>query len=199
MSKLSNPTTSLITGSQESWLTKPQAAQLLGVAEKTIDRMAQAGELHKETLKRPGKVPIVVFHPGDVQRAKDARGPVAFVMPETSVQRVSDLEAGQVSTSASKVSRPPALDMSTSMSNLSTVPIKLWLTLREAVDYSGLPAGTLLEFMTCGRLPALDLGRRRGQPRRRGARVDGEHHDDGRNDRGHRAGRCRAHARRRRR
>jgi hypothetical protein len=161
-SNLSNSTSSIITEGHESWLTKQQAAQVLQVAEKTIDRMAKAGELHKEILKRPRQGPIVVFHPGDVHRAKAARepgAPVPYVMPQTGVQRVSDLEAGQVSTRLSEMSKS---DMSPSTSNVSRVRLPLWLTLQESVDYSGLPAAILLEFIAGGRLPALDVGRRRG-------------------------------------
>jgi hypothetical protein len=109
--------------------------------------MAKAGELQKEMLRRPGQVPIVVFHPGDIERAKTVRQRT-FVMPETGVQRVSDLEVSQASTP---------------MSKLSTVPIQLWLTLQEAIEYSGLPGAILLEFIGSGRLPSLDVGKgRRG-------------------------------------
>jgi excisionase family DNA binding protein len=51
-------------------------------------------------------------------------------------------------------------------------PARLWLTLQEAVEYSGLPAGTLLEFLHSGRLPALDVGRRRRGGRWRIRQVD---------------------------
>lgn len=135
---------------QDTWLTKQQAAAQLQVAEKTIDRMAKAGELQKQTFKRAGQVPIVVFHPGDVERARVARAPQAFIVPET---------GGHMSA----VSGHPVRDMSTRMSELSVVPVRrLWLTLQQAADYSGLPTAVLLEFIGAGRLPALDVGRRRG-------------------------------------
>jgi len=157
-SKLSIPTTSPV----ESWLTKRQASHILQVAEKTIDRMAKAGELHKEMLRRPGQVPIVVFHPGDVERAKTVRQKT-FVMPETGVQRMADLEVSQVSTHMAKLSTPDSSQVSTPTSKLSTVPIQLWLTLQEAIEYSGLPGAILLDFIGSGRLPSLDVGKgRRG-------------------------------------
>lgn len=173
-SKVSN---TVITTSRESWLTKQQAAQVLGVAEKTIDRMAKAGELHKEILKRPRQAPIVVFHPGDVNRAKAAReaqqSPAPFVMSEKESGLSADVSGrpvSDVSRSMSEVSVPWSdswiRDMSTRLSNLSKIfpaePTNLWLTLQEAADYSGLPAAVLVDFINSGRLPALDIGRRRG-------------------------------------
>jgi excisionase family DNA binding protein len=41
-------------------------------------------------------------------------------------------------------------------------PARLWLTLAEAADYSGLPAAILVRCITDGRLSAIDVGRRRG-------------------------------------
>lgn len=156
MSKLSNLT--------ESWLTKQQAAQILQVAEKTIDRMAKSGKIQKELLKRPGQAPIVVFHPGDIERFKPVVpapysiwGNPPLVMSDTESNLSKCHEVGQVSTPMSKVSK---------------VRLPLWLTLQEAVDYSGLPEAILREFIAGGRIPALDVGRGRRGGRWRIRKVD---------------------------
>jgi transcriptional regulator with XRE-family HTH domain len=39
---------------------------------------------------------------------------------------------------------------------------RLWLTLNEAADYSGLPAAVLLNFITLKKIQVLNVGRRRG-------------------------------------
>jgi Helix-turn-helix domain len=148
MSKLSHPT--------ECWLTKQRAAQILQVAEKTIDRMAKSGKIQKELLKRPGQAPIVVFHPGDIERFKPVV-PAPFVMSDTVSSQSGIVAVGQVSTPMSKVSK---------------VRLPLWLTLQEAVDYSGLPEAILREFIAGGRIPALDVGRGRRGGRWRIRKVD---------------------------
>jgi excisionase family DNA binding protein len=38
----------------------------------------------------------------------------------------------------------------------------LWLTLAEATDYSGLPESIVLQLVLTRKLPAMDVGRRRG-------------------------------------
>jgi hypothetical protein len=39
---------------------------------------------------------------------------------------------------------------------------RLWLTLEQAADYSGLPAAVLLNFIALKKLNTLNVGRRRG-------------------------------------
>ena len=130
MSKLSNPPPP----DYKSWLTKQQAAQVLQVAEKTIDRMAKSGELQKETLKRPRQVPISVFHPGDVERAKAARGPVAFVMSDRGVQRMSNMEAGQSKPLGDRQVSTVSTPLPETRVRLAE---KVYLTISEASEYSG--------------------------------------------------------------
>lgn len=138
----------------EDWLTKQQAAQFLGVAEKTVDRMANSGEIQKATRKQPGRPPMVVFHPDDVGRARAARQqvPPPFVMPNgagTAVQPMSrtvvqpasdfdvhrtvDVSPGHVGQAVGRMSTLPP----------SELAHKLWLTEDEAVRYTGLGRGYL--------------------------------------------------------
>ena len=43
-----------------------------------------------------------------------------------------------------------------------TTSARLWLTLEEAVDYSGLPAAIIVHFIASKTLKAMNVGRRRG-------------------------------------
>ena len=48
----------------DDWFTKSQAAGLLQVSEKTVERLARKGEIRRETRKRPGVRPSPVYSPG---------------------------------------------------------------------------------------------------------------------------------------
>jgi hypothetical protein len=52
----------------EDWLTKQEAARTLGIAEKTLDRLASRGQVEKRTRKRPGQPFSSVFNPSDIER-----------------------------------------------------------------------------------------------------------------------------------
>jgi hypothetical protein len=137
----------------EDWLTKQQAAQFLGVAEKTVDRMAAKGELQKSERKQPGRAPIVVFHPDDVGKAKAARqhAPEPFVMQtNTAVQPMSDPD----------VPVRPLLDRLSNVLELAahqSVPLrdKVYLTMAEAHTYSGLSRDVIRQAVRDGKVKRL--------------------------------------------
>lgn len=125
----------------DDWLTKQQASQLLGVAEKTIDRLAARGEIQKATRQRPGLSPVTVFHPADIARVKAERerSPAPFVMPPTvDVRPVSD--TSNLDTSESLVRHVPdnVSDMLKVMTRQRFTHWPLWLHEEAAVAYSGL-------------------------------------------------------------
>jgi len=68
-----------------SWLTKQQAADAIGVTTKTIERLAQAGQIQQARWQRPtGGPTLAVYFPDDVARIAQERqpGPLApFVVP----------------------------------------------------------------------------------------------------------------------
>ena len=156
-------------------MTKQQAAYCLAVSTKQIERWTREKRLQAKKWKRPeGGPAIAVYHPDDVERIAHDRNPDAepFLLPAA--------EKPTNGTHAIAVRQPSAEQflqaLSAAISGMSqtsqTGPARLWLTLREAADYSGLPAATLLEFLLSGRLPALDVGRRRRGGRWRIRQVD---------------------------
>jgi predicted DNA-binding transcriptional regulator AlpA len=151
----------------DDWLTKQQAAQFLGVAEKTVDRMAAKGELQKAERKRPGKAPVVVFHPDDVGRARAVRQqpPPPFIVPhsDTAVQPMSDLSptVEHESGARSDVSRETSVHLILSrlasvleMAPASTIPLhhKVYLTMPEARQLTGLSEDRILAAAKDGRV-----------------------------------------------
>src|SRR5512146_198105 len=146
----------------DGWLTKQEAAHVLQVAEKTIDRMADRSELQKATRKRPGLPPVVVFHPDDVERARRERNkPLpAFLVP--SVGQVVDVSRetpvgpapNMTVQPMSDPSKVPAVQSPSDMAEFlgafarRSGPVPLWLNEEEAVRYSGLGIGHLRNAVT---------------------------------------------------
>ena len=83
----------------DDWFTKSQAAAVLQVSEKTVERMAHKGEIRRETHKRPGLRPLPVYSPEDLDRVKAAQVPQMAVLPPQA-------EAGGVPALAPRVDLP---------------------------------------------------------------------------------------------
>jgi hypothetical protein len=132
----------------DHWLTKGQAAQRLRVAEKTIDRMANKGALQKAQRAQPGRPPVVVFHPDDVEREFAKRQQIIPPFTITGVQTLSNASSEM----ADRLARPSlaiakrehvghvhlGLDMP-----LSELRYKVYLSEDEAIRYTGLGRGQL--------------------------------------------------------
>jgi hypothetical protein len=67
-----------------NWLTKTQAAEVLGVSTKTVEGLTQDMKLQMHMWRRPeGGPKIAVYNPDDVERERSERNPEghAFVVP----------------------------------------------------------------------------------------------------------------------
>ena len=134
----------------DEWFTKSQAAAFLQVSEKTVERLARKGEIRRETRKRPGVRPSPVYSPEDLDRVKTAQVPQVVVMPPQA-------EAGGVNALAPRVDLPSFLQ---SLVTGADVPLrdKLFLTVKEAVRFSGLPESTIRRLLRSGKLPGFKAG-----------------------------------------
>ena len=135
----------------DDWFTKSQAAAFLQVSEKTIERLARKGEIHRETRKRPGVRPSPVYSPEDLGRVKNAQTPQVAVLPPQA-------EAGGVPALI-----PPRVELPSFLQSLlsgADVPLrdKLFLTVKEAVRFSGLPESTIRRLLRSGKLPGIKAG-----------------------------------------
>lgn len=139
------------TNGTTDWYTKTQVAEILAVSTKTVEKLAGDGKLQQQTVPRHGKPPIVVFHPGDVQRERETRNPDGqmFVMPAgQDTPDVARAMVGALSAIAEQVSKPAALPAAPIEREEAELPPselrwKIYLTEREAVRYTGLSAATL--------------------------------------------------------
>ena len=135
----------------DDWFTKSQAASFLQVSEKTIERLARKGEIHRETRKRPGVRASPVYSPEDLDRVKNAQTPQVAVLPPQA-------EAGGVPALI-----PPRVQLPSFLQSLlsgADVPLrdKLFLTVKEAVRFSGLPESTIRRLLRSGKLPGIKVG-----------------------------------------
>jgi excisionase family DNA binding protein len=149
------------------WLTKEEAAGLLGCATKTIDRLVAAGRIQRATRQRTGMQPQAVHHPGDVEKERRARTAKfeGFVMPAEEPQApppegqaVAKLAPTEEKAIA-KLDATPALpatlvEMLQSLAKSPSVPVaqRVYLTTSQAVEYSGLSKTCIRRLVTTNKL-----------------------------------------------
>ena len=135
----------------DDWFTKSQAATFLQVSEKTIERLARKGEIRRETRKRPGVRASPVYSPEDLDRVKNAQTPQVAVLPPPRRRPVVFPH------SFPAWSFLPSFNRSYSGAD---VPLrdKLFLSVKEAVRFSGLPESTIRRLLRSGKLPGVKTG-----------------------------------------
>ena len=134
----------------DDWFTKSQAAAFLQLSEKTIERLAAKGDLRRASRKRPGVRPLVVYHPDDLQQIKDSQIPRVEIMAQADPQQ-------------QQPALVPRADLLPSLlQNLlpSDLPLrdKLFLTVKEAARFAGLPQATIRRLIHAAAIPAVKAG-----------------------------------------
>lgn len=136
------------------WLTKSEAAQALQCAEKTIERLAAKGDLQQGFRRVPGRRPLAVYHPSDIERLKS--NSIPFVSPPLTDQSTP---TALVPAKENSVTLITALTAALAKPPVVALDKKLYLNLDEAAEYSGLPRRHLQRLISDGKLEALKLGR----------------------------------------
>lgn len=136
------------------WPTKTECTKLLRCSAATLERMAKAGKLEVRYREVPKRRPEAVYNPTEIDRLIGERNP-PFVAPAESKGR--DINAMIVAAldpnwKAILSARPSAV--ATAAASTPRVPLssKLYLTIDEAVEYSGLPASYLHRMIRGGGL-----------------------------------------------
>ncbi len=135
----------------DDWFTKTQAAAFLQVSEKTIERLAAKGNLRRESRKRPGVRPLVVYHPDDLQQIKDSHVPRVEIMAQANPQQ-------QQAALVPRADLLPSLLQTLFPSDELPLRDKLFLTLKEAARFAGLPQATIRRLIHSAALPAVKAG-----------------------------------------
>jgi hypothetical protein len=141
------------------WVSKEEAGVLLGtigrpLSSRRVLELAKEGRIESGRVRDPNNGQTVVrIHAGSIERYLERkRNPDPIPTPREVCEPRARRAPSELVELVRQVREGCAI----------AEPARLWLTLQEAVEYSGLPGAILLEFIAGGRLPALDVGRRRG-------------------------------------
>ena len=134
----------------EDWPTLAEATSKTGISERSLHRMIANNRIRREYRREPGKKPVIILDPEQVEilaRAQQTVHPIA-----------------EVSTLPAKVTQPakvPQPDMVALLSALTEPPVplrdKFYLTLKEAAKLSGLPQTYLLRKVREGIINAVKV------------------------------------------
>jgi excisionase family DNA binding protein len=127
------------------WITKLDAAEQLGISERTLERTIQKQRLRTAQRRIPGRKPIVVIHPSDFEKLRRETVPAT---PNPPSEESTDLTV-----------RPPSRVVQEFFQSLLTTlpyPLKaLSLSIKEASAYTGFSQAFLLRQVKEGKLPAI--------------------------------------------
>jgi transposase-like protein len=131
-----------------SWVPQAEAAERLGVSEKTLVRWAQDKKLQRGDRPREGKKPEPVYHPSDVERLEAERAAPFIACGSTEpaglarIPQTNGVVAHLVAVIAQALERvsPPTYRGP-------------WMTLKQASVHSGLSRALLRRAIDTGSLP----------------------------------------------
>jgi len=125
--------------SPAAWITTQQAAEALGVTERSIRNMCQESKLGSQVQREKGRKPFRVVNAADVERMIGSHVKPMLVNQEPQIVPLKP--------------RPDTSDFENGARMVATVlkarelpPVKPWLTLDEAAEFSGLPKSWLLDM-----------------------------------------------------
>ena len=152
-----------------TWYVKQQAAEAIGISTKQLDRWANEKRLQRVKWKRPGGGPVLnVYHPGDVDRLAQSRHQMgAFVLPDGDPPATNGAN-GEHALAVRQPSGEQFLEaLAAAVSGMSQTsqthqPVRLaeriYLTIGEAVDYTGLGSAYLRRQIAVGNLERVKGG-----------------------------------------
>ena len=141
-----------------TWYLKQQAAEAIGISTKQLDRWANEKRLQRVKWRRPAGGPVLnVYHPGDVDRLAQSRNQVgAFVLPDDDPPATNGAHAVAVQKPSGEqfLEALAAAVMSQTSQTYQAVRLaeRIYLTIGEAVEYTGLGAGYLRRQVAVGNL-----------------------------------------------
>ena len=139
----------------DDWKTQAAAAEILKCSQKTVGRMAAQKKIQRVLRRVPGRKPMPVFNPDDIE---------AIRAEMVQVEPFPVKEQGEVTTLARQPSKGGvellAQLLADRMSPGRSVPVeqKVFLNLREAVEYGGMPKAWLLREIKSGKIKAIKAG-----------------------------------------
>lgn len=152
------------------WFTKQEAADLLCVSTKAIERFVHAGRLTQRFRPQPGAPHLAVYFPEDVMRVKAERlrpePPPRVLPPEAPAATNGNgphdalLAPADVQHMATLVSLFRAiLGKDASQTSHLVSQTAKWLTVEEAAEYLNWPVRDVRRAIKAGELPARPMAR----------------------------------------
>jgi len=123
------------------WPAAPEASQRAGVSPRTLRRMADRDEVRRGLIRIPGRKPMPVFCPEDLDRVHKS------MAPSDAVKLLQ-----KPAKKAKKRLKPPPL--------IVDLKDRVFLNLRETVALSGLPRDVVVELAHTGNLYGFQRGTR---------------------------------------
>ena len=144
----------------DSWKTHAEAAEILKCSQRTIARMADDKKIRRVLRRIPGRKPLPVFNPDDIETLR-----AEMVQVEPAPAAGQDRKALALRSGQAQVDLFAQL-LRDRLSAAPRVPVerKLFLRLEEATEYSGMTRARLLRLIKEG---SLDATRDRGWKIRR--------------------------------
>jgi helix-turn-helix protein len=117
------------------WLTKQEIMKELGLSERTLERMLQRDEIKRAHCRVPGRKPITVISPDDIERLRaEVVKPEPIPAPEER---------------ALAVRQRSGMELLALLRNTAWVPaLPLFLSLKEASEFSGLSQALIRRLIT---------------------------------------------------
>jgi excisionase family DNA binding protein len=130
-----------------AWVPKSDVVRETGISERSLERRVQARKIRQGYRTLPGRRPLPVLHPEDVEQLR------AEMVHRVTEEGEKNLPALPVRSNSNGVDALSAL--LSAMTQQLPKERPLFLTLREASEYSGLPQECLKRLIAEEKLPAM--------------------------------------------
>lgn len=151
------------------WPTQGEVMETLGISDRTLNRLVEQNKIQRDYKAVPGRRPVPVFHPGDVEKYQaEVEASRTFVMPHppaaagslTLAQaRAAAIAAPQSAAEVLMDAMPVIAEaFATVAGNGQAKPLATYVKIDEAEIISGLPRGYLLELAQEKKIKAIKRG-----------------------------------------
>lgn len=156
-----------------AWLRKKDAAERIGCSEKHVEKLSREGSLEMQMYRRPEGGPrVAVYHPGDVEKLAGQKNPNGHVMKPADSTDGVPIIVPTTNNPLSTMFTSGMIPFLRTLSGLSETaetsdlpPSELrfvgYLSIMEAMDFTGLPEKTLQRFAKEGRIGKIGTKYRR--------------------------------------
>ena len=145
----------MVTDPLDNWKTQAEAAEILKCSQKTIGRMAAQKKIQRVLRRVPGRKPMPVFNPDDIEV-------IRAEMVQVEPFPVRDRGEGKA---LARLSSQGGVDLlaqllADRLTPARSVPVeqKVFLNLKEAAEYSGMPKAWLMREIKSGEIKAIKAG-----------------------------------------